>query len=770
MNKPLTLFSLLKKRYFQKLIISFTFFLLIPTILVGTISFRISQNSLLNEVNENNHLIIQQISSSMEATLKEIDNSAIQLINNIYLKDILRLDDIGSYLDIVKLMKMMQNMENTNSIIQSVYIYKNFDNSIIASSFGMADLDGFYDNSWMQLVKLNEEELMENKILWLDTRSIRNATGEELRNVITIVRPIIINGQNKGLVVVNIDEVKLLHTLNNIKLKDGSRVFILNSDGIVISNEDKEKISTRFFDENNPEMNTSNLLNDKHHNIIKYEDIRYITSTMQSEYNQWLYTLMVCEDEYLKPGWHIRDTTVIISIISILLGTIIAFSVSKKMYRPVNDIINGVMQSTAVERDDHTTMQQITNEFEYIKMWFNEISVESKKMEILIDTNHDILVETYFKLLLQPEAGVSLDETRKKLKNLGVVIESGEYIVFVIETHPDWKEDENRNKSIFSLFFNFLKNDGYSIISIRMNQQAVFVLSNNTMPRKKVVNDLSILHDEITMNLDVPHTIGIGSISEYDSLHISYQEAQKALQRKFLEGLGRVYDEIYETNNDWEYRTAIDKIITNIKLSNSQTIETLLKNLVAEIKSKKISYEKTIQAYFNLYIRMGLVIEDSGKAAEEVLDPRSVFYEDIKKLNTIDELNHYMIKKIESANIYLSEHKAYKGSEIINKVVAYIEEKYCEPITLNEIADIVSITPTYLGILFREDKGCTFLQYLTNIRIEKAKQLLSTTDTLVNAIGKKVGYESEQTFIRNFKKLTGLTPNQYRVKNSKLGQ
>lgn len=98
----------------------------------------------------------------------------------------------------------------------------------------------------------------------------------------------------------------------------------------------------------------------------------------------------------------------------------------------------------------------------------------------------------------------------------------------------------------------------------------------------------------------------------------------------------------------------------------------------------------------------------------------------------------------------------------------YLSEHYAEDINLESVADRVGLHPSYLSSLFRKEENITFLNYLTNIRVEEAKRLLRE-GRKVHYIARSVCYRSEQYFSSVFKKRTGLSPADYRGKFLELG-
>lgn len=103
-------------------------------------------------------------------------------------------------------------------------------------------------------------------------------------------------------------------------------------------------------------------------------------------------------------------------------------------------------------------------------------------------------------------------------------------------------------------------------------------------------------------------------------------------------------------------------------------------------------------------------------------------------------------------------------SKLVKNCIAEIEKNYKTPITLNSTAEKFGITPQYLSRLFPKETSQSFIDYLTAYRMEKAKDLLRNTNMKINVICTEVGYPDAKYFCTLFKKVVGVTPNQYRDK------
>ncbi|WP_449536270.1 response regulator transcription factor [Ferdinandcohnia sp. Marseille-Q9671] len=94
-----------------------------------------------------------------------------------------------------------------------------------------------------------------------------------------------------------------------------------------------------------------------------------------------------------------------------------------------------------------------------------------------------------------------------------------------------------------------------------------------------------------------------------------------------------------------------------------------------------------------------------------------------------------------------------------------INNHYKQSITLNEVANIVGVTPSYLSRVFKKEVGINFIDYLNKVRIEKAKKLLGDSEMKVLEVSEKVGFNSTEYFTRIFKKHTGVSPLYFRTKS-----
>ncbi|KIL42172.1 hypothetical protein SD70_03165 [Gordoniibacillus kamchatkensis] len=101
-------------------------------------------------------------------------------------------------------------------------------------------------------------------------------------------------------------------------------------------------------------------------------------------------------------------------------------------------------------------------------------------------------------------------------------------------------------------------------------------------------------------------------------------------------------------------------------------------------------------------------------------------------------------------------------SYIIKKALSIVNQRYTEDLQLAQVAEEVFVTPNYLSRLFKQETGQSFSECLSGLRLEKAKELLTTTALKVYQIGELVCYPNPRYFNDWFQKSTGVTPSEYR--------
>lgn len=158
-------------------------------------------------------------------------------------------------------------------------------------------------------------------------------------------------------------------------------------------------------------------------------------------------------------------------------------------------------------------------------------------------------------------------------------------------------------------------------------------------------------------------------------------------------------------------------------------------------------------------IRKNSNIINANEREEEIKDERT-----LDEIETIYELYDSLVGKVKQM---LAEGNGdQKNVFVVQKVMQFIEDNISNrDLSIKLLADEVFLTPTYLSGLFKKNTGMTIGQYLTDVRVRKAKELLGDPQYKLYHVAELVGYEDANYFAKIFKKNTGMLPSEYRNKN-----
>ncbi len=151
-------------------------------------------------------------------------------------------------------------------------------------------------------------------------------------------------------------------------------------------------------------------------------------------------------------------------------------------------------------------------------------------------------------------------------------------------------------------------------------------------------------------------------------------------------------------------------------------------------------------------------VQDRGGEIKMLMD---ALHKEHKTENPSKLLMDSYIKSI----FVLISRKAYLSKppeEPVDRVIMYMQDHFKEYITVEDLAGLINVSQSYVARIFRKKVGTTLMEYLMLLRIEAAKKQLSTTNKTVEDIAFEVGYNCPKYFCRTFKKVTGMSPREYK--------
>ncbi len=187
-------------------------------------------------------------------------------------------------------------------------------------------------------------------------------------------------------------------------------------------------------------------------------------------------------------------------------------------------------------------------------------------------------------------------------------------------------------------------------------------------------------------------------------------------------------------------------------------VESYLANIQNALKSRMF------RSYVILNIRFAIVafLESIGAKREEYAE---TIDEAVRMIHENDgEMFEYFSTMLQTAMQLRDQINTYQGRKLFKKALAYVDTNYdSESLSLNLVAEQTGMSANYLSAVFSQNMQKTFIEYVTEKRIEKAKKLLRQTDKASGEIAKEVGYKDAHYFSFVFKKLQGVSPREYRA-------
>ncbi|WP_066687954.1 response regulator [Christensenella intestinihominis] len=209
-------------------------------------------------------------------------------------------------------------------------------------------------------------------------------------------------------------------------------------------------------------------------------------------------------------------------------------------------------------------------------------------------------------------------------------------------------------------------------------------------------------------------------------------------------------------------REARENLALLVEKPDGKRIAELFADFVDEQVGKTGDYG-WVYDFARSYIRMvkhmltakGMIEERDYPDEEEIEDL-------IDNSDTLERLEARIAGFIERVFHTVNECNENKTPKPIRIAQEYVLEHFASPITLQEVAGMVYLSPNYFSAMFKQQTGMNFLDFLTKVRIEEAKKLLKTSLMNVAEIAHEVGYADEKYFSRLFIKIVGVKPIEYR--------
>lgn len=310
---------------------------------------------------------------------------------------------------------------------------------------------------------------------------------------------------------------------------------------------------------------------------------------------------------------------------------------------------------------------------------------------------------------------------------------------------------------------------------------AFLLMADNEEQMSERVKELSKDLEEIMKNYStIAYFGGIGQpVARLRELEESFREAERALAARFTMELNRIISvedirmaQNVDTLDDIEItsfgeiektRTMLEKFLNNGAEDEIDEFVDVYINELPEGNLKSVLMRQYI--IMDAYIVMMSFCEKIEGIEGEMQAQSEELKNSMKTIQTLEEIKNYirmLLKKIIGVRDTIS---GRRYSDIIEIAKDQIRKTYMsDEISLNTIAAEVGMSPSYFSSIFSKEMGKTFVEYLTEIRMDRAKELLMCSSMKTSEIGYEVGYKDPHYFSYIFKKTQNCTPKEFRAR------
>ena len=281
-------------------------------------------------------------------------------------------------------------------------------------------------------------------------------------------------------------------------------------------------------------------------------------------------------------------------------------------------------------------------------------------------------------------------------------------------------------------------------------------------------NIADTIRHEIAKNTTCTVITAIGSIAEHIS-HIvkSFQDASSILKRCRISDKNKIISagDIDASQNSSIVLQENDPLVDRLNYADESEIDQIIREYIALLGDNRERFS-IIASYLLVDVIMAVskIIEQFGGNIQSVM-PEILTHTFIDAAVQNEKTFIAEIEKVlVSVLRYRNEHVRGHYADVILRAKKYIDANFADPdICLRSVADAVHFSPNHFSTIFSQECNTTFIEYLTGVRIARAKKLLKSTDMKSADIAYKTGFNDPHYFSFIFKKVTGLSPREYRA-------
>lgn len=737
----------MSRTWYRRLLLSyFPIFLLTVTILIFT-SFVFVNDISRQETQKADRAASRYLVDEVDRAVRETEMSVLDTVESTSAyKAYFGGAEIGDTTDVYTIARSLRNLTDGSPYLESVYLYDHRNDSVLTQS-GRTGTDGFFDADW--LARIDSDKLAPG---WQPLREYKpDLSARNPVRVLTINKDMPLPFGLEGTLVIN---VKMSAIERLVDTRVNEKLSFLNITG---------PGGAGIYQAHSEPSGEGRTLNELKLDRLNWT---FLSGIKAGSLFGWVSVI-----SYL---W------VAIAVGTVLCAIVYLIYITRRNYKPVQIIMN------RIEAHQIRTMDQgeaRTDELKMIDGVLESLIHHTQDYEQKSRENQLLQRSRLFTELLRSERTEQAVERLTALSPLEGVSESSLFAVVVheIEKYESvfrdryTRGDQNALKfALMNVFQELVRGSGLRAWAewIGGDRLAVVFLVEEEGPETtEALRSLAESYQTwVTSHLRLSLRCGIGPVVQGpEQIGASFEAAESVMRHKLLMSGDIVQAGAEESSprllETYKYLQTIAELVKQFRMSNGQWRDQL-ERLFEEFERDFVQDEairSLIRALLQMLRREVAVMSD---ALQEALSEEQtvVFEQRLLEADTLDEVGGLLsdyLTDLFRLYISASETKSYRA--MVSEMKAYIEEHFANPdLSLKHLSDRFQVSGKYASYLFKTEFGMKFVDFVTELRMKEAERLLLESECPLQDIALKVGYANAITFGRVFKRISGITPGDYR--------
>ncbi len=559
-----------------------------------------------------------------------------------------------------------------------------------------------------------------------------------------------------GGIVINVDEQYIKELLVPLMNEKTGFLIVTDENGTILSRTNEE----HFLNNAANEPYIRSILASASSGgsfLAEVEGEKRLVSYVKSEALRWNFVSVNDYDKLLFNLNKMRQIVLSLALVMCVLGVLLSYWLTNHMYNPLEHL----MKRIAGLQKNGATASKRANEFLMLAEAFHAVSEKATMLEPAMS----VMQRSH---LLQYMKGSSADPANRFVEPL----DAHDYIVVLLKLdgmRSFRAEHDEKTQSLIRFAVCNIAHELTGMDAVITEEDEIGIVGRPDAAAfpTDLTASLQEVQRYVREYFRLSLSVAIGPVARgAKELRASYLAAAELLQRRFFEGGGRIYraeDRLDSKAAEGEAAVLSErKLIELIQLQRRADIGPEVRSLVEA--AKRLPYDHAMLGLHQLLVSLYRHFDAAAPGAKEEARRFFQLASALFSFEGVDEL----AERIEQACLAIAEaleaKARHKHLEVIEEIKAYVLSNFAKhELSLEGLADHFHITPGYLGKLFKTACGVSFTDYLKQVRMEKACELLLHTREPANVISERVGILNSTYFYTVFKKKYGMSPAQYRT-------